>query len=527
MAAYSLGQLTTFIVTNIARRRADQTGNSMLLHIFAHIDTDHITLVVKQNLSQRLRQLRLADTGRPQEDKGTDRPAGVFDSRTGTHNCLADSFNSVVLANDPLMQDILQMHQFFAFATAQPGYRNTGPGADDLGDIFLVNLFLQQYVVVGIFIMGLHFGQFFFQRRQTAILQFCQFIQIIAALSTFHFLFYGVDFFLYLAHTGDRSLFSIPAFDQRLVFLPQFGQFFFDLRQTILRLLILLFPQSLSFDLQLQDTALTLVQLGRQRIDLRPQTGSRLVHQVDSLIRQETVINITVTQNSSSYQRRVFDPYTVMHFITLFQTTQDRNRILNTRLLDHYRLETPFQSAVFFDILTVFIQRRCADTAQLAAGQHRFQDIASVHCAFGSASADHRMQLVDKHNDLPGRIRNHLQHLFQTLFKLAAVFGACYQCRQIQSIQGLVLQVFRYVASHDTPCQTFGDSSFTNARFAYQHRIVFLAARQDLDHTTDLLITADNRIQLTVHSFGRQILTIFFQGLFTFFVSLSVSVSHI
>ena len=59
-----LGQLTALVISDISWRRSDQTGNGMFLHVFTHIDTNHVVLIVKQCLRQRFCKLCLADTGR-------------------------------------------------------------------------------------------------------------------------------------------------------------------------------------------------------------------------------------------------------------------------------------------------------------------------------------------------------------------------------------------------------------------------------------------------------------------------------
>src|SRR5580698_4027047 len=51
MPPHLLGELPTLLVADVSGRRADQTGNSMLLHVFGHIDADHGALVVKKKLS--------------------------------------------------------------------------------------------------------------------------------------------------------------------------------------------------------------------------------------------------------------------------------------------------------------------------------------------------------------------------------------------------------------------------------------------------------------------------------------------
>ena len=39
---YGFRQLTAFIIANISRRRSDKSGDGVFLHVFGHIDTDHV-----------------------------------------------------------------------------------------------------------------------------------------------------------------------------------------------------------------------------------------------------------------------------------------------------------------------------------------------------------------------------------------------------------------------------------------------------------------------------------------------------
>ncbi|MOA10402.1 hypothetical protein D3C78_1302880 [compost metagenome] len=45
---------------------------------------------------------------------------------------------------------------------------------------------------------------------------------------------------------------------------------------------------------------------------------------------------------------------------------------------------------------------------------------------------------------------------------------------------------------------TFGNCSFTNTRLTDQNRIVFGTARKNLNHSSDLFITANNRIEFAL-----------------------------
>ncbi len=69
MAAYLLGKLPTFFVSDISRRRADEPRYGVLLHVFGHIDPHHGLVIVEEKFSQCARQFCLADACWAQEDK--------------------------------------------------------------------------------------------------------------------------------------------------------------------------------------------------------------------------------------------------------------------------------------------------------------------------------------------------------------------------------------------------------------------------------------------------------------------------
>ena len=47
-------------------------------------------------------------------------------------------------------------------------------------------------------------------------------------------------------------------------------------------------------------------------------------------------------------------------------------------------------------------------------------------------------------------------------------------------------------------CQSFDDGRLTRTRLTYQDRIVLRTSRQDLQHAAYLVITADDRVELTL-----------------------------
>ena len=64
-----------------------------------------------------------------------------------------------------------------------------------------------------------------------------------------------------------------------------------------------------------------------------------------------------------------------------------------------HRLEAALERGVLFDVLAVFVERRGADAVQLAASQHRLQQVAGVGRTFGLAGADDVVELVDEQDD--------------------------------------------------------------------------------------------------------------------------------
>ena len=62
----------------------------------------------------------------------------------------------------------------------------------------------------------------------------------------------------------------------------------------------------------------------------------------------------------------------------------------------------------------------------------------------------------------------------------------------------LVLQPLGHVAADDALRQPFDDRGLADAGLADQHRVVLGAARQHLDDAADLLVAADDRVELAL-----------------------------
>ena len=197
--------------------------------------------------------------------------------------------------------------------------------------------------------------------------------------------------------------------------------------------------------------------------------------------------------------------------VFLLQAAQDRDRVLDRRLVDEDRLEAAGKGRVLLDMLAVFVERGRADAMQLAARQRGLQQVGRVHRAIRLAGADQRVHLVDEQDDVAVGRGDLVEHGLQPLLELAAIFRAGDQRAHVERHQLLVLERFRHVAIDDAQRQAFGDRGLADAGLADQHRVVLGAPRQHLDGAADLVVAADDRIELAGARIGGQVARIFLQ----------------
>ena len=121
------------------------------------------------------------------------------------------------------------------------------------------------------------------------------------------------------------------------------------------------------------------------------------------------------------------------------------------------------------------------------------------------------MQLVDEENDifLALDLFNDVLH---TLLKIAAILAARDKTAHVNIDDLFILEQLRHLAGNDALRQSFSDRRFTDARLANEHWIVFRAANEDLDHTLDLLGTADDWVDLSFLRHLIEIAAVFFEG---------------
>ena len=145
---------------------------------------------------------------------------------------------------------------------------------------------------------------------------------------------------------------------------------------------------------------------------------------------------------------------------------------------------------------------------QFAAREHRLEQVAGVHRAFGLAGADDGVQFVNEEHDLALGGGDVLEHGFEALFEFAAVLCAGDQRAHVERDDALVLEAFGHVAAHDALRQTFDDGGFADAGIADEHGIVLRAAREHLDDAPNLFVAPDDGIELPAFGFRGEVASV-------------------
>ena len=236
---------------------------------------------------------------------------------------------------------------------------------------------------------------------------------------------------------------------------------------------------------------LLLLRLGRDAL-----RRAGLVDHVDRLVGQVAVVDVARGKLGRGGERvgGVLDA--VVRLEAGLQALQDLDRLVD-RGLDHVDLlEAPRQRVVLLEHAAVLVVGRGADALQLAGGEHRLQQVGRVQRAARSrAGADHRVDLVDE-EDRVRVVDQLLQHRLQALLEVAAVLGAGEQRAHVERVDRALGEQVGHVAFDDAAREALGDRGLADAGFADQQRVVLAAAAQRLHHALELLVAADQRVDL-------------------------------
>ncbi len=408
----------------------------MLLHVLAHVELDERVLVVEEELRQSLGQLGLPHAGGAQEDERAAGPLGVLEPGPGAADGPRQGLDGLFLAHDTLVELVLHAQELGGLLLGEAVDGDPGPVGEDLGDDLLVD------DVEELETLGPPFGLHGRLAVEALLLLLGQLLGLVERL----------------------------ALDGRLLVVA-------DPVDLLLELLV----------------------VGRRRHAPDAQAAAGLVDEVDGLVGQVPVGQITVGEVGGGHERLVGDRHRVVRLVAVAQALQDLDGVRHRGLLHLDGLEAALEGGVLFEVLAVLVERGGADGLQLAARQHRLEDRGGVDGALGRAGAHQGVQLVDEQHDVAARA-DLLEHLLQALLEVAAVPAPGHQRTEVEGVELLALERLGHVVGHDALGQALDDGGLAHAGLADEHRVVLGAAAQDLHDPLDLLLAPDDGIELRAHA---------------------------
>ena len=106
------------------------------------------------------------------------------------------------------------------------------------------------------------------------------------------------------------------------------------------------------------------------------------------------------------------------------------------------------------------------------------------------------MQLIDERDDLALALGDLTEDRLEALLELASVLGARHHGTDVESDHALVLERIGHIAGHDPLRKSLHDGRLAYARLPDEDGVVLGPPRQHLDHAADLVVTADDRVEL-------------------------------
>ena len=185
-----------------------------------------------------------------------------------------------------------------------------------------------------------------------------------------------------------------------------------------------------------------------------------------------------------------------MDLVALAQAAQDRDRVLDRGLVDEDRLEAPLQRGVLLDVLAVLVERRRADGVQLAAGEHRLEQVGGVHRALGAPAPTTVCSSSMNRMTWPSESLISLSTALSRSSNSPRNLAPAISAPRSSATTRLSLRLSGTSPRDDALGEAFDDRGLADARLADQHRVVLGPPAEDLDDAADLLVAADDRVEL-------------------------------
>ena len=171
----SFREVAALVIADISRRRADQTGDAMLLHVFRHINADHGLFTIEEERGERLRELGLADTRGSKEEERAVRPVRVRESCAASLNRFRDLSHGLILTDHAFRQFLTHVKELLTLALHHFRHRDAGRAGHHFSDFLSADACTKEVRLIRRLIL-LHLARFLIQLllklREHRVLEF-------------------------------------------------------------------------------------------------------------------------------------------------------------------------------------------------------------------------------------------------------------------------------------------------------------------------------------------------------------------
>ncbi len=231
-----------------------------------------------------------------------------------------------------------------------------------------------------------------------------------------------------------------------------------------------------------------------QHVDI----GSRLIEHVDRLVRLISVVYVLCGEIDGAFHGPLVVHYLMVVLVAALYTVEDIYRLLSSGLIHLDFLKPSREGSVLVKVLLILIVGRRADTAYLPRGEHRLQNVRSVHRAPGDCPGPYNcMDLIDKEDDL--RLLLQLRkHLLHPLLEVAPVLRTRQHSAEIEIYDPVAFDDVGDLILGHPGRQSLGDGGLSHPGLAYENGIVLHPPAEHLDRPLQDIHPADQGFELTL-----------------------------
>ena len=285
----------------------------------------------------------------------------VAQARTRTPHGIGHGAYGFVLADDSLVQLLLHSQELLFLALEHTVDGDAGPARHHLGDVVGCDGLGDDGVFDG-GLLGAKFREPLLGGGKFAVADFSHAAVVAGAFGNGRIALIIFDLRAQVVKLRHDAFLLVPALLERRFLLFGLGEFGVDLLTLERRAFAL---DGLLLDLQLTYAGVQVVDGFGHRIHLQTQLAGRFVHQVDGLVGEETVVDVTMAEVHRSYEGVVFDAHTVVRLVLLFEATENGDALGGRGFVHHYLLESALKGLVLLEVFLVLVEGCGAYGAEL------------------------------------------------------------------------------------------------------------------------------------------------------------------